>query len=248
MRKRLSAFTLAEVLVTLTLIGVVAALTVPHAQMYIRDAQYVNRLKKFYSIANQGFRHRMAQDGVTDIAQSSIISSISGGNTASGDQTNFTAEMMKLFRVINHFNGGTYTGNNQYYGSPKESGIASTNNDYTLVLADGTVMHMAITSDGQEGADAGSIRAAGGKLIKSYGIIEVDVNGDNEPNRWGRDYFRFVLGQDGFIYPFGGKDYQIYQSGSSPSISDGNYTECTNDTGVTCAARIMENDWSKDYK
>ena len=248
MRKSLNAFTLAEVLVTLVLIGVVAALTIPHAQMYVRETQYVNRLKKFYSIANQAFRHRMAQDGVTDIAQSSIIASINGDSTAGGDQDNFTTEMMKLFRVNSFFNGGSYPGNTSYKTVQKdEDNEIWTNNDYTLVLVDGTVMHMDINSYGIDGADPHDIKFSGGKLYKVYGTIEVDINGDNEPNRWGRDYYRFVLGQDGFIYPFGGKDYQIFETGSLPSVTDGEYSECLYQTGYTCAARIIEKDWSMDY-
>lgn len=244
---RKNAFTLAEVLVTLTLIGVVAALTVPHAQMYFREAQYVNRLKKFYSTANQAFRHRMAQDGVTNLAQSSIIASVSGDSTASGDQHNFTSEMLKLFRINDTYIGGTYPGNTTYRTVQKDSDETWSNNNYTIALSDGTIMHMDILSTGVEGADADAIKAAGGKLYKVFGTIEVDLNGDNEPNRWGRDYYRFVLGQDGFVYPFGGRDYQVYMTGSAPSVTDGDYTECLYEMGYTCAARIMENNWKMDY-
>ena len=181
-------------------------------------------------------------------SQSSVIASINGSSTATGNQDNFSTEMMRLFRVNNFYTGGSYPGNTKYKSVQKNSDSEMwTNNDYTLVLVDGTVMHMDINSSGIEGADPSSIKAAGGKLIKVYGTIEVDINGDNEPNRWGRDYYRFVLGQDGFVYPFGGRDYQIYTTGSLPSVIDGDYTECLYDVGITCAARIIEKDWSMDY-
>ena len=249
METRRKAFTLAEVLITFVVVGVVSALTVPQAQLYIRDAQYVNRLKKFYSVANQGFRHRMAQDGVTDIGQSSVCSSINGESTATGNQNNFTVEMMRIFKVISAFNGGEYTGNIDYSAMSDDTRIISSNNNYTLVLADGILMHMDIKGEGEEGIPKDAIRDAGGKLFKVYGTIEVDINGNNGPNRWGYDYYRFVLGQDGFIYPYEGKDYQIWKTGVAVT---GNYADCAKGkdsgaNGYSCAARIMDNDWSMDY-
>ncbi len=239
------AFTLPEILITFIIVGVVAALTLPHLQLYLREAQYVNRLKKFYSVMNQAFRHRMAQDGVTDIAQSSIISSINGDTTAYGDQANFTAEMMKLFKVIDHFDGGSYPGNTEYKALSNEKGIISTNNDYTLILLDGTVMHIDIKSVGEDGVSRDAIKEAGGKLYRVFGTIEVDINGDNDPNQWGRDYYRFVVGQDGLIYPFNGKDHQIFSNGNFDESND----DCKKDTGdgYDCAAHIMHADWAMDY-
>lgn len=47
------AFTLAEVLITLGIIGVVAALTIPGLITNIRHRDYTAKLKKFYSTMNQ---------------------------------------------------------------------------------------------------------------------------------------------------------------------------------------------------
>ena len=63
--KNLRAFTLAEVLVTLGIIGVVAGLTLP-----VLIANYNNhitevRLKKFYSIFNQAIQQSIADNGDT---------------------------------------------------------------------------------------------------------------------------------------------------------------------------------------
>jgi len=48
--KTKSAFTPAEVLITLVIIGVVAALTIPTAVNNYRKQQYVQALKKTYSV------------------------------------------------------------------------------------------------------------------------------------------------------------------------------------------------------
>ena len=57
-------FTLAEVLITLGVIGVVAAITLPILTKNYQKHVWVNQLKANYSIINQGFAKIMADDGV----------------------------------------------------------------------------------------------------------------------------------------------------------------------------------------
>ncbi|MBP3925534.1 type II secretion system protein [bacterium] len=55
------AFTLAEVLITLGIIGIVAAMTLPSIITKYRRAVVENRLKKFYSTINQAVRLSIAE-------------------------------------------------------------------------------------------------------------------------------------------------------------------------------------------
>ena len=48
-----NGFTLAEVLITLVIIGVIAALTIPNAIYETKKKEYSSRLKKFYSTMKQ---------------------------------------------------------------------------------------------------------------------------------------------------------------------------------------------------
>ena len=59
-----SAFTLAEVLVTLSIIGVVAAMTMPILIKNYQKHVLVNQLKKSYSVISQIFNKMMADEGV----------------------------------------------------------------------------------------------------------------------------------------------------------------------------------------
>ena len=52
-RFKKSAFTLAEVLITLGIIGVVAAMTIPNLMTNIRHRDTTSKLKKFYSVMRQ---------------------------------------------------------------------------------------------------------------------------------------------------------------------------------------------------
>ncbi|MDR1327638.1 MAG: type II secretion system GspH family protein [Heliobacteriaceae bacterium] len=60
------AFTLAEVLITLGIIGVVAALTMPVLITHYKKNVLITRMKKFYSVLNQAVNMKIAQDGELD--------------------------------------------------------------------------------------------------------------------------------------------------------------------------------------
>ncbi|MBP7211391.1 type II secretion system protein, partial [bacterium] len=49
------AFTLAEVLITLGIIGVVAALTIPTLMQRTQDREAISALKKFYSTLSSAY-------------------------------------------------------------------------------------------------------------------------------------------------------------------------------------------------
>lgn len=63
MHKKLG-FTLAEVLITLGIIGIVAALTIPALMNNIQDAQYRTAYKKAYSTANQAWLMAYNEDKI----------------------------------------------------------------------------------------------------------------------------------------------------------------------------------------
>ena len=65
MKLKYNAFTLAEVLITLAIIGVVTAITIPTVVTNYRKEVYVTQLKKAYTTVVQSFRMAMARDGVT---------------------------------------------------------------------------------------------------------------------------------------------------------------------------------------
>ena len=65
-RKRKTAFTLAEVLITLGIIGVVAALTIPTVITNYKKSQIEARLKKLYTVMNQAVLLSKAHDTWTE--------------------------------------------------------------------------------------------------------------------------------------------------------------------------------------
>ena len=61
-----SAFTLAEVLITLGIIGVVAALTIPSLIQKYEEKQTVSQVKKAYSEISQAYMSAVQGEGTPD--------------------------------------------------------------------------------------------------------------------------------------------------------------------------------------
>uniref|UniRef100_UPI0040289A2A prepilin-type N-terminal cleavage/methylation domain-containing protein n=1 Tax=Candidatus Scatousia sp. TaxID=3085663 RepID=UPI0040289A2A len=59
---RYKAFTLAEVLITLGIIGIVASMTLPTLVGKYKKVQTISQLKKTYTVLNQAFRHSEADN------------------------------------------------------------------------------------------------------------------------------------------------------------------------------------------
>ena len=57
-------FTLAEVLVTLSILGIIAALTIPSLVQNTQDNSYKTAYKKAFSVANQAWMQAMAEDKI----------------------------------------------------------------------------------------------------------------------------------------------------------------------------------------
>ena len=101
------AFTLAEVLITLGIIGVVAALTLPTLIANYRNQAYVTQLEKTVSMLEQGFKKVLADEGVDNLEHTVLFSSIEGDSYGqlldftSNDGKNFVDGMKKYFNIIN---------------------------------------------------------------------------------------------------------------------------------------------------
>src|SRR5574344_2590672 len=133
------AFTLAEVLITLAIIGVVAALTIPTLITNYQKKQYVTQLKKSYSNITNAFHTAMANDGVTDFGDTALIRSINGDytNTTKG-QADFTKELNKIFKILKTYENGDDPNEIEY--SYLKGDNTETENFYKIYLADGSIL------------------------------------------------------------------------------------------------------------
>lgn len=202
-------FTLSEVMLVLSVIGVIAALTIPGIMQNTQNKQTVTRLKKEYSTLQQAFTALVA-DNEGD-------SSFLYDNTDNG-RTLMNVFATKLIILKNCGSGtGCWTGKRKTLNGVDYDGISidsSWNGDYgKVILADGaTMMLFNYNSNCTTNGD-------------KCGEISIDINGAAGPNVIGRDFFKFWIMNTG-ILPHG-----ISGDGFSCSTSPGTQVSsfgCTN--------------------
>ncbi len=65
-KRKIKAFTLSEVLITLVIIGIIAAITVPAVVNNYVEQSTVSRVKKFYSTMSNAINSAIALEGPVD--------------------------------------------------------------------------------------------------------------------------------------------------------------------------------------
>ena len=168
------AFTLAEVLITLGIIGVVAAITLPTLIQNYQKQVWVNQLKKEVSVLQNAVRTIIATEGVENLFDTSFVRS-----TPDEDYTCFQYSPDKLNLKI--------TGKKAHH-----YGYAYVEGGTLRYLADGSAFDVDFADGGWS-----CFRPENPLTVTFF----VDVNGDKGPNKSNRDQFTFMLDEYGQIVP-----------------------------------------------
>lgn len=257
--KKITAFTLAEVLITLGVIGVVAAMTLPTLIKNYQKHIWVNQLKKSVSIVENGFKLAMANDEVMELENTKLIQSL--GERESSDNEAFFNEFKKYFKVVKIRESGF----DEMEGYKTLSGVDMSGlNDAVsngIYFADGSLLILEFTGEVDKLSPevCNKAKSLGGNLCEIIRTIyfDIDVNGDKNPNQFGRDRFEFILGNNGRLYPIAGKDHAFFNEQKDLANNNSywkkdNFYSCKTSgggmyNGLSCVARIMENGWKMDY-
>ena len=160
-------FTLAEVLITLGIIGIVAAMTMPSLISKYRIFANIQRLKSMYSLLSQSVK----------------ISEIDNGDISEWDFSSLSSKQIAEKYLIPYLKvvktcetGDECFVENYLYSNKKE--ISSFKDYYSFVLNNGTLV---------------GVRHAGYYNNINNVLIIVDVNGSQKPNISGYDLFFFYI-------------------------------------------------------
>jgi len=189
-RKR-CAFTLAEVLITLGIIGVVAAMTLPTLVQKQQEKVAITKLKKAYSILSQAYYSAISEYGNSSEWEHAEWEH---GESRSSDGAIEIANKLKPhFKVTKDcgINRGCFPAviykkidGGDWYD------IYNTDLVYKIKLSDGTIM--GFESNGNTKCQNGLYCAK----------VFVDINGSDGPNQAAYDMFSFYL-EKGRVMPFG---------------------------------------------
>ena len=184
-------FTLAEVLITLGIIGIVAALTIPGLITKCKEMQYRVTYKKVYSSLNQAMKYAQEDDGVDlTLGNTIFLPNLSGGVTP------HTSNVGEIFKYISRYYKSTTTcfdnnadkcwvcekGESGYIHNGAPDWLGCSKSSYAFIDANGVAYYLYSNSE--------------------FPIL-IDVNGNRKPNQLGRD--RFVMKFGDSLEP--NKDY-----------------------------------------
>lgn len=209
--KERRAFTLVEVLITLGIIGIVAALTITNLVRNSQNEELVAAFKKTYSELTNAYRQVIYDNGSISVAlgptgginHSRPIAMLSPYLQTSKVCYAATASAGKCFHTTEI---ATLDGTGSSWSFASFGGI---------VLSNGAMLTFFDNNSTCENS-------------KTCGWLLVDTNGFKPPNRYGKDIFRFYYGTNNI--------YSIRQAGGSAPCQHGNASV---DNGLGCADLIL---------
>lgn len=212
-------FTLAEVLITLSIIGVVAAMTIPILYNNYQKRVTVSKLQKTYSILSQSVKKSALDNGTTDTWDWGY----GGTLTARQSFDLYWAPYLKIMKYCDSAADCGYTKTNNILninGANSGSFIFETISRTAVILVDGSLLDIVAGTAGNSSPAK---------------VIFVDINGGQGKNTYGIDVFRFVLDSKKGLLPDG--------------LTGTPGTNCTTSSDFWCAAKILHDGWEikSDY-
>ncbi len=223
-------FTLSEILVTLTIIGVVASVTIPTLVLGYQKAQTVTKLRKTYSVLQQAIKLSQIDNGDAKTWNTSLVGK------------NFLAQYLKDYlKVVNEYSSTELkklSPRKNLNGSDYVGKVYNNTNAYHYLLVDGSIVTMHLNGTNENGLWVG-----------------IDVNGLAQPNQIGKDTFLFFFSSEYGLMPLGDRgtpdswSYGAYTRKKVGPSGGNSHSCCKSQQGYWCAALIINDGWkmASDY-
>lgn len=235
-RSKLRSFTLVEILITLGIIGVVAALTIPTLIDNIQAEQFRSNLKKQFSILTQAVDSLQAKNGAIDTSSTAnlihdLSTQISIINT--GTWRSLSTLPTSFYYHCYKNNSGTCTN-----AGAGNSLVAMSNygNNWAFITKDG--VRYLITSGAFANCDGNSYHVKLNPLeitpvTNMCANFEIDLNGDKGPNQVGVDLHSIYLLKENNYYYVRASGNLINTNCSPDHPNDYNYS-------LHCTSRMLQ--------
>lgn len=223
--KEKTGFTLAEVLITLGIIGVVAALTIPTLIVDYQQHETVTKLQRAISVINQAYK--LSFDDVGEPSSAFEI----------GNEEYFKTYWQPYIKVLTYCTSYSFCG---YENNSPFTNVLGKN--ISVAVSDLKSRTSFLTMDGfLYIIYVGNYPTIDGKVVfSSFPRVLVDINGGRKPNREGKDVFWLERTEKngGGVQPLG------YDASNSVVNS-----YCSKTEGQFCAEKIRRAGWkiNKDY-
>ena len=221
--KKNTGFTLAETLITLAIIGVVAALTIPSVVQKYEESVTQNRLKTTYSTIYNAYNLLIAEKGTLDTWGLNLSTANTDNPDIIETEESSTSRKLLMNNIAKYLNHTKIDQEN-----------------YMLYLNNGVIISSFFVDKfgtGNGGASCETQYGTTKDLKQGCASIYVDVNGSKEPNKMGKDIFLFYLTK-----------YTVIPAGTRYDTVRPFDTYCANITnsqdrysGYGCSAWVIEN-------
>ena len=229
---RLAAFTLAEVLITLGIIGVVSAMTVPTLMQNYQRQSYVTQLHKVYNEMSQALLRYQTDKNAVNLREA--------GLTSANAVNSFITTYLKVVKDCgNDFSACFGSDYKKINGTSLSFGEASSAAGVFVLAGGQSIAIFSRNSDSQQ-------------YSNSIATILVDVNGKKGPNIQGRDFYQMdIYSTDGGPVI----DEMIWNVTQQPPFTEAQRNTQFNSYCVAggsgnfhgCFGKILNDNWQMNY-
>ena len=216
-------FTLTELLMALTIVGVLAVLTIPILMNNVHNRVFANQVKNMAATIEQLAQdeliaHRTRDLSDTDFGDPEKLLSdkhFSIAKSCTSDES-----LTKCWKT-------TATGKDKIQYKALNKSNANPSNGITIILKNGVMFRYTAPTSSEN---------VSGDIV---GKILMDINGNDKPNIAGRDFFSFYVTNKGKIVD------RSYTAKSNDSLND-KKTKCKSNPWY-CYGALADNGWKMDY-
>lgn len=218
------AFTLAELLLTMTIIGVIASYTIPTLMQNIQDVHLKTSWKKAYSDFSQA-SNKLAMD-----YSGSLVNVFTSDDDVRNKILNYLTYIKKCDEDSALEPEGCWHAANNWYQLDKTPYGADYTGYSRVILTNGMLIAFVLRS--------ASCTFASSPNNDTCAYFYIDVNGYKKPNMIGKDIFAGMILKEGRIIPRGteGDSFKADLPGNSCDVNTYTHTD-----GWNCSADFLLN-------
>lgn len=253
---RKNGFTLTEVIITIAIVGVVAAMTIPTLITTHRKQVLATSLASAMADFQSSINNMIIKEGVNDLFGTQAWSALRNDegryvlnnslNTEDNSPilNNFLMQIRKTLLVEGYdINQPEY---NNIDNAALPENLNNLRNSVNFKTKKGIEYRLFIDLIPQAD-EVDELRLSFNNINHYYkaGELYIDVNGANaEPNVLGRDLFVFDIATDGKLVPYGSRDW--CQRNNVSYVDERN--ACVVDrNGATCTSYLINNEFKMEY-
>lgn len=242
-KKMRFGFTLAEALIAMGIVGVVAALALPTLVTSTQNNKFAVSLGRSVEVIETGCQLLVQDANENSDSEFFGHALIQIGDLTKAGTTPYVVTDNKLFE-----NAGVYF-NADPLTSSQQSDYTSKVRSFSGAAASPSVSNIAdkFAVNTKLGAYYGVLQRtdevnSDDPLVE---LIYIDANGANPPNRYGRDIFLFGLTDSCHMIPAGSRRMNSWYSGVGLTDRACSGTNISN--GLSCTARVVKDGYKNNY-